>query len=578
AAQPVELDLKRFRGRVPVELLGRATFPPIGDLPYLLTLPAYGFYWFRLAQDVAAPDWHKEMLVHEEAPVLVLFDGWLSFFRDKVVPWRIGMAEQLRERLEVEVLPKFIEGQRWYAQKGEPVKDAHLRDHVVWDVGGLSWLLALVSVRDTVYFLPLALGWEEDEDHVRALSALAVAKVRQQANVGVMADALADEAFCRHVVKAIGEKKTIATTAGTLRFAPTSQFAKYAGEEVATLTLGTLHTQSTNTSVTLGDRLFLKCFRRIRHGMHPELEVGRFLTEVAHFKNCVPLLGTVEYQPAGGGETAAIALLQVYMPNQGDAWNYTLAYLERVVEGLREDETHGAYLTLIQTLATRTAELHRAFATPSRDDAFAPEPLGAQDVEAWRGRVRQEAEETLRIIEKSEKASALAAQRARILAFIERCAAPKRKSLKTRHHGDYHLGQVLVSNNDFLIIDFEGEPSRPLADSRKKHTPLRDVAGMLRSFSYARGSTELHESTEPNIERVAPALQAWERATRQAFLQAYAAAMAGSGIYDSFDDMRGVLQLAEIEKVLYELRYEAANRPDWIHIPVQGLLALLEGG
>src|SRR5207245_4549050 len=199
AAQPVELDLKRFRGRVPVELLGRTSFPPIGDLPYLVTLPAYAFYWFRLAQDVPAPDWHKEMMVHEEAPVLVLFDGWTSFFRDRVVPWRIGMAEQLRERLEGEVLAKFIETQRWYAQKGEPVRKAPVKDHAIWDVGRLSWLLTFLSVRECLYFLPLALGWEEDEDHVRALSALAVARVRQQANVGVMADALADEAFCRHV-------------------------------------------------------------------------------------------------------------------------------------------------------------------------------------------------------------------------------------------------------------------------------------------------------------------------------------------------------------------------------------------
>ena len=487
------------------------------------------------------------------------------------------MAEQLRERLEVEVLPKFIEGQRWYAQKGEPVRNAELKDHVVWDVGGLSWLITFVAVRDSTYFLPLALGWEEDEDHVRALSALAVAKVRQQANVGVMADAIADEAFCRHLVKAIGEKKSLPMENGTLRFAPTSQFAQLAGDEVATLTLGALHTQSTNTSVTLSDRLFLKCFRRIRQGMHPELEVGRFLTEVAHFKHCVPLAGAVEYVPASGGESSAVALLQAYVMNQGDAWSYTLSYLERFIEGLREDENHAAYLTLIQTLATRTAELHRAFATPSGDPAFEPEALTAQDVDVWRARVRQEAEETLRIVERSDKARAVATQRARILAFIDRCAAPKKRAMKTRHHGDYHLGQVLVSNNDFLIIDFEGEPSRPLAESRKKHTPLRDVAGMLRSFSYAHGSTEVRERSEPGSERLAPALRAWEQATRKAFVEAYAAAMQGSGIYESFDDMRGLLQLAEIEKVLYELRYEAANRPDWIHIPVQGLLALLEG-
>jgi maltose alpha-D-glucosyltransferase/alpha-amylase len=568
AAQPVELDLKKYRGRIPVEMLGRTPFPPIGDLPYLVTLPAHAFYWFRLTKDATPPDWHKQMLVHEEAPMVVLFDGWVSFFRDRVVPWRIGMAEQLRERMEADVLPKFIAAQRWYAQKGEPIQRANIKDDVVWDVGGISWLLAIVDVKGADYFLPLALGWEEDEDHLHAVSALAVARVRQQANVGVMADAMADEGFCRHVVKAIGERKSLATAHGVLRFLPTSAFRAVAGDEVASLTMGALHTQSTNTSVTLGDRLFLKAYRRLRAGLHPELEIGRFLTEVAQFRNCVPLAGAVEYTGTNG-ETSTVALLQAYVPNQGDAWSYTLAYLERFIESLREDENHGAYLTLIQTLATRTAELHKALALRSGDAAFEPEPLTAQDFEAWRARVRQEAEETLRMVDRVK------GERTRILALIDRCAPPKGQALKTRHHGDYHLGQVLVSNNDFLIIDFEGEPSRPLAEARRKHTPLRDVAGMLRSFSYARGSAQMRERTEPNLEKLMPALLAWERSTRKAFLEAYGKSIAGSGIHASMDDMRGVLHLAEMEKLLYELRYETNNRPDWIHIPVQGLTALL---
>ena len=576
SAQPVELELKKYRGRVPVELLGRTAFPPIGDLPYLLTLPAYGFYWFRLAQDVPAPDWHKEMLVHEEAPVLVLFDGWVSFFRDQVVPWRIGMAESLREGLEAEVLPKFIEAQRWYAQKGEPVGRARVKDHLVWDVGGLNWLLAFLDVRDSLYFLSLALGWEEDEDQVRALSATAIARVRQQANVGVMADAIADESFARHMIKAIGEKRTLNTAHGMLRFMPTSVFRDVASGEVATLTLGALHTQSTNTSVTLGERLFLKCYRRLRPGLHPELEVGRYLTEVARFKNCVPLAGAVEYV-AAGSEPATLALLQQYIPNQGDAWSYTLGYLERFMESQRPEENHGAFITLIQTLATRTAELHRAFAMRSGDPAFEPEPFGAQEIEEWRARVRAEAEETLRMLQRNDRAKALVALKSVILSFIDACKAPARRTLKTRHHGDYHLGQVLLSNNDFLIIDFEGEPSRPLAEARRKHTPLRDVAGMLRSFSYARASTEMREKTEPGADKLGPALEAWEAETRAAFLKAYGAASAGSGIYESFDDARGLMQLAEMEKVLYELRYELNNRPAWIHIPMQGLTALLEG-
>jgi maltose alpha-D-glucosyltransferase/alpha-amylase len=211
------------------------------------------------------------------------------------------------------------------------------------------------------------------------------------------------------------------------------------------------------------------------------------------------------------------------------------------------------------------------------DPAFAPEPFSAQEIDEWRRRVRLEAEETLRLVERNEKAKALIGLKGSIFAFIERCKAPSRPAMKTRLHGDYHLGQVLLSNNDFLIIDFEGEPSRPLSEGRRKHTPLRDVAGMLRSFSYARASTQMREKTEPGADKLAPAVEAWEAEVRAAFIKAYAGAMQGSGIYESFDDVRGLMQLAEMEKVLYELRYELSNRPAWIHIPMQGLTALLEG-
>jgi len=581
-AQPVELDLKRFKGRVPVEMLGRTSFPPIGELPYLLTLPAHGFYWFRLATDAPVPDWHKEMIVSEEAPVLVLFDSWTSFFRDQVVPWRIGMAEKLRAQLENEVLPRFIVAQRWYASKGEAVARAGLVDYVIWDVGGISWLLSLIQIKDALYFLPLALGWEDDEDHVRALASVTVARVRQQANVGVLADAIADEGFCRHVVKAIGTGRSVPTASGQLRFTRTRAYAKLAGDELATLQLGPLHTQSTNTSVQLGDRLFLKCYRRLRAGMNPEFEIGRFLTEQAHFPHCVPLAGAVEYVPKTG-EPSTLALLQGYVPNQGDGWSYTLAYIERFLELSPQKEPHGGYLALVQTLATRTGELHRAFAIRSGDPAFEPEPIDAQDVEAWKAKVRQEAEQTFSLLQKNEKAQPLLARRAEILALIDACAAPKGAGLKTRHHGDYHLGQVLIANNDFVIIDFEGEPSRPLADTRRKHSPLRDVAGMLRSFSYAKWSARNRYVSGLTGGQAAvtsdkdAALDTWEAEVRRAFLKAYAQATRDSGLYASFDDVTGLLMLFELEKVLYELRYEINNRPNWMHVPLSGVLGMLGG-
>jgi maltose alpha-D-glucosyltransferase/alpha-amylase len=558
-AQPVELDLQRFRGRVPVEMLGRTAFPPIGDLPYLLTLPAHAFYWFRLSTEATPPSWHKEMIVSEEAPILVLFDGWTSFFREAVVPWRMGMAEQLRGQLEDEVLPRYVEAQRWYAAKGEAVKAAPIHDYLIWEAGAISWLLNVVMVNRTQYFVPLALGWEDDEDHVRALAQSTVARVRQQANVGVLADATADEGFCRHVVKAIGERRELPTAHGKLVFTPTQAYSALATEDLATLAIGRPLSASTNTAVQIGEGLFLKTYRRLRPGPHPELELGRFLTEKLHFPNCVPLAGAVEYVPQEG-EASTVMLLQGYVANQGDGWSYTLGYLERYLETQREGEGHAAYVVLMQTLATRTAELHRALATRTGDPAFDPEPVSAQDLEGWKRRVREEAEQTFarlegRHDELSEKVLGL---RSRLMARIEAAGSARKGLLKTRHHGDYHLGQVLIANNDFYIIDFEGEPGRPLAEARRKHSPLRDVAGMLRSFSYAKWSA-LMNAKEEGREAL---LDSWEDETRRAFLAAYGEAD------------RGLIELFEVEKVLYELRYELDNRPTWVHIPLHGLAGI----
>jgi maltose alpha-D-glucosyltransferase/alpha-amylase len=577
SAQPAELDLKRFKGRVPVEMLGRIPIPPIGELPYMITLPAHGFYWFRLSTDVDAPAWHQELIVSEETPTLVLFDNWASFFRERVVPWRIGMAETLRKQFETTVLPAYIAAQRWYAAKGEPVKVAPLADSMVWD----QWLVALPKVNDTTYFVPLTLAWEEtEEERVHALAPVTLARVRQQANVGVLAEAVADERFCRALVKAVCAAESKPTAAGRLRFVPSNQCAELVGEGVEALGVSRLHAQSTNTSVTLtspehGDQLFLKFYRRVRPGINPEFEVGRFLTEVARFPHCVPLLGSVEY--LSENKTSTLALLQGYVPNQGDGWGYTLAYLERYLDERRAmvkaqpvENVHGAYLALMETLAGRTAGLHRALATPSGDPAFQPEPFTAEDMQSWKARVKKEAELTLSSLNDSR------IQKQTLFSKIESCAVPAGPTVRTRHHGDYHLGQVLVSNNDFVIIDFEGEPSRPLEEGRIKRSPLRDVAGMLRSFDYAKWSAMKRVAqTETGVDKLLAELDSWERAVRETFLRAYADAMAGSGLFSSFDDVRGLLELAEIEKLLYELRYEAANRPDWLHIPLSGLKARL---
>jgi maltose alpha-D-glucosyltransferase/alpha-amylase len=596
SAQPVELDLARYKGRVPVEMLGRTPFPPVGELPYLLTLPAYGFYWFRLTADAAVPSWHSERLAPEDLPVLVLFDGWASLFSDRVVPWRIAMAEKLREDFETAILPRYVAAQRWYAAKGEPLERARLRDTARWEKNGSSWLVTLLDAKEDAYFVPLTLGWEEntDEDRMRLLQPATLARVRQQAAVGVLADAFADEAFTRAVIAAIAANETIATDAGgRLRFVATRAFADLAGPDVQALPVDRPQAQSSNTVVTLGDRLLLKGYRRVRRGVNPEVEVGRHLTEKVRFEHGVPLAGEVTWE-APDGTVMTVALLQAYVRNQGDGWSYTLSYLARTLDEAdgpgadSGEDRFGAYIALMETLGTRTAEMHAALARETGDAAFDPEPAEEKDYRDWRERVIREAGETLDELARRSSAlgpearalaEPLLAGREKLAAGLATLPSPRHRTLRTRHHGDYHLGQVLLARNDFIIIDFEGEPGRPLAERKRKGSALRDVAGMLRSFSYARAAAvQRLSATAAERERHEPPAALWEQQARGAFLRAYVAHAGETGLIRSLDDVSGLIALFEFEKALYELRYEMNNRPDWLPVPLAGIAQLLEGG
>ena len=600
AAQPVELDLSEFKGHVPIEMLGRSAFPPIGELPYLLTLASYGFYWFKLTAEADAPSWHEQGVALQDWPTLVLFDGWTSFFRDRVMPWRIGMAERMRNQFELDTLPRHIEIQRWYASKGVPIQRARMTDHAVWEANGQSWMLPLLALDGppggATYFMPLALAWEErDEERMAGVAQAALAKVRQQAQVGLMGDAFYDEAFCRELVRAIGQGAELATANGKFVFKPTAAFAEL-NIDIDALAVGRPSGVSSNTAVTLNETLFLKGYRHVRLGINPELEMGRFLTEV-HYPHCVPVLGALEYITADG-RTMTLAMVQSYVANQGDGWDYTLGYLERFLrdvattDGAAPDGSdvvaaHGGFLALMATLGRRTAELHRALATRTGSAGFDPEPLAAADVAGYRTHAATDATATIALLREriaglpagtQADANTLLAAADALQAniaerrFVEGGAAV----LKSRYHGDYHLGQVLVKDNDFVIIDFEGEPARSFEERRAKGSPLRDVAGMLRSFNYARWSALRRVAQSPEeADKLAAPARAWEQATRDAFLKGYADALAGPGLQGAPLDAE-LLSLFELEKALYELRYELNNRTDWVQVPLHGVLSLIQ--
>ena len=593
-AQAAELDLAAYKGRVPVELLGNNAFPPIGDLPYFLTLPAHAFYWFLLSDTAAAPAWHVERLAATELTVLVLPSG-LSTLLAAGSSSTDRVARRTLTQLEQEVLPEFMRERRWFAAKGTKILRSVLTTSAVWRDATRQWLLSLVEVtlqdgEPQQYFLPLSLVADEDTDSGVLLSAeWTVAKGRTGARTATLVDAFADPAFCLAVARAIESSATLPFGDGELRFEPTSAYAELAAGGIEPVQH--LGREQSNTSVVLGERLFLKGYRRSRAGVNPDMELPRYLTQVG-FRSIPRLAGAVEYV-SPQSPSVTLAALFAFVRNQGDGWTYALNHLERFAGTLVVESTpaveapHALFMTQMHTLGRRVGELHAALALDTNNADFRPEPIGSGDLGEWRDSILAEAALTFDLLQQHAaalpvtvqgKAQELAAQQQHVMKRIRDLTQGKVGAYKTRYHGDLHLGQVLLTADDFLITDFEGEPARSIEERRRKSSPLRDVAGMLRSFDYARAvALERAVALRPDLtERLGAAFEDWHRSARDAFLDGYrAGSRTARSVPKAADEFARLSDLFEIEKALYEVRYELANRPLWLLVPAQGLIALL---
>lgn len=583
APQAVQLDLSDLRGAVPIELTGGTEFPAIGDLPYLLTLPSYGFYWFSLSYRNAG-----EVGPQREAPelfTLVLTGGVETL-----------MAGRERTAFERTVIPPFLASRRWFGAKGSRIKSVQVVDCAALKDGEPEprFLLPRLAVHlhngeRHDYFVPVGVD-EGREDEI--LMEFAVARVRRGPRTGLLYGAAASAEFVTCLADGMRDGREIPTERGKLVFSSTSAFDRsvpYGPDEVRRLSK-----EQSNTSIAIGSKMMLKLLRRLQSGTHPELEVGRFLTEEAGFPNTPPLLGTLEHVDEEGARTA-LAVLQGYVANQGDAWTLMLEGLRRdfdtVVlapesEAPSPDEAFKDHLPWADLLGRRTAELHKAFAIETDDDAFAAEPFAEDDLDALAADARHQAERAFRGLsavnasEPGSSAEALVGRRSEVEALIEDLSERRPVgAYKTRIHGDYHLGQVLASEGDLIIIDFEGEPSRPVEERRAKATPLRDVAGMLRSFAYG-GETVVREIASrfgDSEERARNAAIAWRGMIDAAFLDGYTTAVEGSRAAVTDPETFGrLLRLSLLAKALYEIDYEVNNRPDWIEIPARGVLNILD--
>jgi maltose alpha-D-glucosyltransferase/alpha-amylase len=488
-------------------------------------------------------------------------------------PARIAAA---LERAVVAELPPRLPRQRWFGAKGRVIVGTRLRD--CGELGARGWLV-LVDVTfaagpDETYAIPLVLG----ADAAAAVSTLSLPLDLDGARARAI-DAFDDLEFCLELLRACERQAALPTArGGSVRFTRTDRFPRLASD--ASRAPRRLTAEQSNTSVVYGDALIVKALRKVEAGPNLDYEVGEFLTFRARFPHVPPLAGAIEHVSAAG-ETTTLAMLQGFVPSHGDGWRWALEQLRRLPPEHSDAASEHVFRDLSR-LGVVTASLHGALASDTSDHAFAPEPLTAEDVGAWSGRVADDVHRTcgevrarLAALPREVGADAralLAGEPALIARTRDLAALGAERCVKIRVHGDYHLGQTLRTDAGFVILDFEGEPARPVAERRRKQCVLVDVAGMLRSLDYA-----VHTAVSPTG-TPSPAGERWVRRACASFLEGYLdeiARVPARLLPASPSALARALSVFELDRALYEVRYELDNRPAWLGVPLRGLTRLL---
>jgi trehalose synthase-fused probable maltokinase len=498
---------------------------------------------------------------------------------------------ELRQILEEQILPRYISGCRWFGGKARAARKFTISD--LWRLPDAAEdaRLALVRIEydegaSDLYQLPLQLTYGADADRLAAEFPQAVIA---RGNGVLLFDALYDPAFRDALVSLIATGGSAHNSSGALSGLAGKALPRLLGGRVPPLPSRVLKVEQSNSAVIYGDGLFLKIFRKVAEGVNPDAEILRFLTERRNFAHAPAFGGELEFC-APGREAQVLALGIGIVQNDGDAWSFVLRELGGFYHRVGTAECSvtavqsaigSDFLARISQLGRRTGEMHVALAGDTDDPDFTPEPFTRVDREELSAKLEESVSRVFTMLRTLTLSQDLQSNLDRLLSLepvlrVSATALSTREiaAMKTRHHGDYHLGQVLNTGTDFTIIDFEGEPSRPLAERRRKRSPLRDVAGMLRSFHYAAHTAlTTHRKQHATSGQLA---EAWSRVVSEAFLGAWGEATAGVPLVPrdsiAFDDL---LAAFLVEKALYEIEYELNNRPDWLAIPVGGLLDIL---
>ena len=543
-----------------------------------------------------------------DVPALAVTGAWETVFQ--------GAA---KEALEA-ALPRFLKHRRWFGAKARTIRGIRIVEAV--PILQEAYLILMrtdyAAGEPDTYVLPMAfMAGAAAQAFSHERPAAVIATLQTDLGRGILYDAVRNLEFCQALLEAIIQRRQYRGATGDVVAIATSVLPRLRGDAAQPLPPVLLGVEQSNTSVRYGEQLILKLYRRLEVGSNPDQEIGQFLTEKTAFANVPPVAGVLEFRrhrPAGG-EPITLALLQGFVPNRGDAWNYTLGSLADYFEAARElgegavanlplphapllelirgdipaeaEMFIGAYLASARLLARRTAELHLALVSDPADPAFAPEPFTADFQNTLRRSMRELTDRIMQLLRARLDALPEAAQPdARQVLGLEKQIAARFDALsdrpihalRSRIHGDFHLGQVLYTGQDFMIIDFEGEPARPLSERRMKRSPLQDVAGMLRSFHYAAYAAYFSQAPDgAPIPELEPWARFWHLWVSAAYLKTYMEAVRDAAFLPSSPDEVGLLlDVYLVEKAVYELGYELNNRPGWVTIPLQGILQAVQ--
>ncbi len=602
--QAVRIQLPEHKGYRVKEVFSDNEFPDITDEPYIVTLTPHTFYWFTLER-AAEPT----VQVTEHGFDVQAETTWEDILDSKAMP-------QILTALQA-----YLRRARWFGGKGRTIRTMSIAGHmVVPTLGGPVYILMLGVTYTTGtaenYIMPIGFAVREAQAKIAQESpASIIAALRLKDQEGILYEAVAGEGLQRALLEVIARGRSRKMNGGHIMARRGSRFATILGDRTMPLASRVLKTEQSNTSILYEDAFFLKLYRRVEEGVNPDAELSRHITEETDFTNLPAYAGSIEWRREHGGPLT-IALLLQFVANQGDAWSYTADNIDRsfhhvlTLKGELEgppplpdrvgpidpdsvpvaicDFIGSVYAQMAGLLGRRTGELHLALMSLSQSPDVTPEPFSLlyqkSLYQSVRGLVLKVFGELERNLKSLEPATADAVRRVlgtrkTILARVGRIVEKKIATMKIRTHGDYHLGQVLYTGKDFVIIDFEGEPARSMTERRLKQPALRDVAGMVRSFHYAAHGNLILRAAKlgADVDYLGHWADLWYHYVSGIFLHSYLKTVAGNPVVPAdVNECNTLLEVFLLEKAVYELGYELNNRPDWLMIPVRGIEQILK--